>query len=273
MKCTPHTLQQLKGKRPIVAVTAYDALTAHYADDAGVDILLVGDSVGNTLLGLPTTVPVTLDMILHHASAVARAQPSALIAADIPFAEAHYDFRRLLRSAQRLMQEAGVDAVKIEGGELLAPKIARLVEAGVPVWGHIGLQPQQVKRLGRYKKFGINSTETERLVADARALEAAGCFSIVLELVEPSAAAAVTAAVRIPTVGIGAGPDCDGQVLVVTDLLGLTVGPVPSFAQAFARAGDAYREGFSAFRAAVAERRFPSIAPKQKSVEKPEKPG
>lgn len=268
MKCTPHTLQQLKGKRPIVSVTAYDALTARYADEAGVDILLVGDSVGNTLLGLPTTVPVTLDMILHHAAAVARAQPSALVVADIPFAEAHFDFRRLLRSAQRLMQDAGVDAVKIEGGETLAPKIARLVDAGVPVWGHIGLQPQQVKRLGRYKKFGINPAETEQLIADARALEAAGCFSIVLELVDPAAAEAITAAVRIPTVGIGAGSGCDGQVLVVTDLLGLTLGPVPSFAKAFARAGEVYRDAFSAYRNAVLERRFPAASLPQKSVEK-----
>ena len=267
MKTTPHTLQQLKGRRPIVAVTAYDALTARYADEAGVDILLVGDSVGNTLLGLPTTVPVTLEMILHHAAAVARAQPQALVVADIPFAEAHFDFRRLLRSSQRLLQETGVDAVKIEGGTRLAPKIARLVEAGVPVWGHIGLQPQQVKRLGRYKKFGISAAETDSLLADARALEAAGCFSLVLELVEHQAAAAVTAAVGIPTVGIGAGPACDGQVLVSTDLLGLTLGPVPAFAPAFAAAGDAYRAGFEAFRSAVLNRSFPPAGPLQKSVE------
>lgn len=258
MKTTPHTLQKLKGQRPLVAVTAYDALTARYADEAGVDLILVGDSVGNTVLGLPTTVPVTLDMIAHHAAAVMRAAPSALVVADIPFAEAHYDFRRLLRSAQRLMQDAGVDAVKIEGGQSLAPRIARLVDAGVPVWGHIGLQPQQVKRLGRYRKFGVDPGEASSLVEDARALERAGCFSIVLELVDPAAAAAITAAVTVPTVGIGAGAGCDGQVLVCTDLLGLTLGPVPGFARKFADAGAAYREGFAAFAAAVRERRFPS---------------
>ena len=258
MKTTPHTLRKLKGQRPIVAVTAYDALTAHYADQAGVDLILVGDSVGNTILGLSTTVPVTLDMIAHHAAAVVRAQPSALVVADVPFGEAHYEFRRLLRSCQRLMQQAGVDAVKIEGGAALAPKIARLVEAGVPGGGHIGVQPQQVKRLGRYKKFGVTTTEADDLVRDAQALERAGCFSVVLELVEPSAAAAVTAAVSVPTIGIGAGAGVDGQVLVCTDLLGLTVGEAPSFAPKFADAGAAYRDGFAAYVDAVRTRRFPA---------------
>ena len=244
-----------------MAVTAYDALTAHYADAAAVDLILVGDSVGNTLLGLPNTVPVTLDMIAHHAAAVMRARPSALVVADVPFAEAHFDFRRVLRSCQRLLQEAGVDAVKIEGGAALAPKIARLVEAGVPVWGHIGLQPQQVKRLGRYKKYGINRAEADGLVEDAKALEAAGCFSLVLELVEPSAAATVTAAVKIPTIGIGAGREVDGQVLVYTDLLGLTTGEVPGFARKFADAGAVYREGFAAYVNAVRGRQFPEPTP------------
>lgn len=258
MKATPHTLRKLKGQRPIVAVTAYDAITGRYASEAGVDIILVGDSLGNTVLGLPTTIPVTLDMIAHHASAVVRGGTGdALVAADVPFGEAHFDFRRVLRSCQRLMQEAGVDAVKIEGGRGLAPKIERLVEAGVPVWGHVGLQPQQVKRLGRYKKFGISPRETEQLVADARALEAAGCFALVVEMVEPAAAASITAAVGIPTIGIGAGPECDGQVLVSTDLLGLTPGDVPGFVRRFADAGAAFRGGFAAFAEAVRNRTYP----------------
>jgi len=147
LKTTTHTLRKLKGERPIVAVTAYDAITARCADAAGVDIILVGDSVGNTMLGLENTVPVTLDMIAHHTAAVARAKPSALIAADVPFGEAHYDFQRVLAACQRLMQQAGAEAVKVEGGTPLAPMIARLVIAGVPVWGHIGLQPQQVHQL------------------------------------------------------------------------------------------------------------------------------
>lgn len=257
VKPTPHTLRLRKGGSPIVAITAYDAIMAHYAGEAGVDIILVGDSVGNTMLGLNGTVPVTLDMMVHHAAAVVRANPPALIAADVPFGEAHFDFRRVLMSCQRLLQQAGVDAVKIEGGRSLAPKIARLVDAGVPVWGHIGLMPQQVKQLGRYRKFGVNDVETAALVADAQALEAAGCFALLLELVKPEAARAVTAAVGIPVIGIGAGAACDGQILVCTDALGLTPGYVPGFVRQFADAGAVYREGLTAYAAAVRDRTYP----------------
>ena len=257
VKPTPHTLRRRKGGEPIVAVTAYDALMAHYAGEAGVDIILVGDSVGNTILGLPGTVPVTLDMMVHHSAAVVRANPPALIAADVPFAEAHFDFRRVLMSCQRLMQEAGVDAVKIEGGRSLAPKMARLIDAGVPVWGHIGLMPQQVKQLGRYKKFGVTDAETAALVADAQALEAAGCFALLLEMVKPEAAKIVTESVGIPVIGIGAGADCDGQILVFTDALGLTPGYVPGFVKKFADAGAVFRQGLADYASAVRGKRFP----------------
>jgi 3-methyl-2-oxobutanoate hydroxymethyltransferase len=257
-KLTPHTLRQRKGREPIVAITAYDAVMAHFAGAAGVDIILVGDSVGNTMLGLDGTVPVTLDMMVHHAAAVVRARPPVLIAADVPFGEAHFDFRRVLASCQRLMQEAGVDAVKIEGGRKLAPKIARLVEAGVPVWGHIGLMPQHVKQLGRYKKYGVTDAETAALVADAQALEAAGCFALLLEMVKPEAAKIVTESVGIPVIGIGAGADCDGQILVFTDVLGLTPGYVPGFVEKFADAGAVYRQGLADFSSAVRSRRYPA---------------
>jgi len=256
-KVTPHTLSQRKGGDPIVAITAYDAIMAHYADEAGVDVILVGDSVGNTALGLESTVPVTLDIIVHHTAAVTRTQPQALVAADVPFAEAHFDFSDVLRSCQRLMQEAGADAVKIEGGESLAPTVARLVDAGVPVWGHTGLMPQQVKQLGRYKKFGLNEKEADQLVADAKALEDAGCFALLLEMVKPEAAAAVVEAVNVPVVGIGAGPACDGQILVFTDVLGLTPGYVPGFVEKFADSGQAWRGGLSAYTQAVRQRSFP----------------
>lgn len=256
-KLTPHTLRQRKGGHPIVAITAYDAIMAHYADAAGVDIILVGDSVGNTALGLENTVPVTLDMIVHHTAAVVRSGPSALVVADVPFAEAHFDFGDVLRSCQRLMQEAGADAVKVEGGESLAPTIKRLVDAGVPVWGHTGLMPQQVKQLGRYKKFGLTTKETAQLVADAKALEAAGCFALLLEMVKPAATKEVCAAVEIPTIGIGAGGDCDGQILVITDALGLTPGYVPGFVEQFADAGAEVRKGLDAYCAAVRTRQFP----------------
>ena len=256
-KITPHTIRKRKAGEPIVAITAYDAIMAHYADAAGVDIILVGDSVGNTALGMESTVPVTLDMIIHHTAAVTRTRPSALVVADVPFAEAHYDFDQVLRSCQRLMQEAGADAVKIEGGESLAPMIGRIVDAGVPVWGHTGLMPQQVKQLGRYKKFGLNAKETDQLVADARALEAAGCFALLLEMVKPEATRAVVEAVGIPTVGIGAGGDCDGQILVFTDALGLTPGYVPGFVEKFADAGSVFTDGLAVYAKAVRGRDYP----------------
>jgi 3-methyl-2-oxobutanoate hydroxymethyltransferase len=256
-KITTHTLRKLKGQRPIVAVTAYDAIAARYASQAGADILLVGDSVGNILLGFETTVPVTLDMMCHHTAAVARAHPHSLVVADVPFAEAHYEFERVLRACQRLLQEAGAEAVKIEGGVTLAPTIARLVEAGIPVWGHVGLKPQQVHALGRYKRFGSTPAEAEAVLADAQALEAAGAFALLVEMVTPELAAQLTERSRVPVIGIGAGPHCDGQILVYTDLLGLTGGYVPSFAQQFADAGAAFQKGFSDYVSAVREKRFP----------------
>ncbi len=257
MKTTVHTLRKLKGQRPIVAVTAYDAIIARFASEAGVDIVLVGDSVGNVLLGFDNTVPVTLDMICHHTAAVARAKPNALIAADVPFAEAHYDFEKILRACQRLLQESGAEAVKIEGGASMAPTVARLVEAGVPVWGHIGLQPQQVHALGRYKKFGTNPAEADSLLADAVALEKAGAFALLIELTDAAVAQKISAAVKIPVIGIGAGPNCDGQILVYTDLLGLTPGYVPAFAKQFADAGAQIKTGLTAYTEAVRARKFP----------------
>jgi 3-methyl-2-oxobutanoate hydroxymethyltransferase len=257
VKTTTLTLRKLKGQRPIVAVTAYDVITARCAAEAGVDVILVGDSVGNTLLGFDNTIPVTLDMMAHHTAAVARARPEALLAADVPFAEAHFDYERVLAACQRLLQQAGAEAVKIEGGARLAPLIARLTGAGVPVWGHIGLEPQQVRVLGRYRKFGVEPAEAERLLADALALEKAGCFALLLELTEPNLARTITETVKIPTIGIGAGPHCDGQILVCTDLLGATPGVMPPFAHAFAAVGDEMKKGFAAYVTAVRACKFP----------------
>lgn len=256
-KLTTHAFRKLKGQRPIVAVTAYDAITARYAGEAGVDIILVGDSVGNTMLGFETTVPVTLDMMCHHGAAVVRARTDTMVAIDLPFAEAHYGHDRLLAACQRLIQETGADAVKIEGGAELAPAVAKIAAAGIPVWGHIGLKPQQVLALGRYKKFGSTPGEIDTLIADAVALEQAGVFALLLELTEHEAARKISAAVGVPVIGIGAGPHCDGQVLVAPDLLGLTPGYVPSFVHKFADAGAQYRQGFADYVAAVRERKFP----------------
>ncbi|MDR2674418.1 MAG: 3-methyl-2-oxobutanoate hydroxymethyltransferase [Opitutaceae bacterium] len=257
-KTTTHSIRKLKGRQPIVVVTAYDAPTARHADEAGVDVILVGDSLGNVVLGHEHSVPVTLDDICHHTAAVVRARPAALVAADLPFAEAHYSFDRVLASCQRILQQAGAGAVKIEGGAEIAPVIARLTAAGVPVWGHIGLQPQQVLALGRYKKFGGDDGGRDALLADARALEQAGVFALLIEHTDSECARAITAAAGVPTIGIGAGPHCDGQVLVAHDLLGLTPpGRLPGFARQFASAGAEYRKGFAAFAEAVRAKKFP----------------
>jgi 3-methyl-2-oxobutanoate hydroxymethyltransferase len=257
MKTTTHTLRKLKGQRPIVAATAYDALTARCAAEAGVDLILVGDSVGNTLLGFTNTIPVTLEMMVHHTGAVARAQTDALVVADVPFAEAHFDFKQVLQSCQRLMQAAGADAVKIEGGANLAGKIGDIVAAGVPVMGHIGLQPQQVQTLGRYRRFGVKPAEAEQLLADALALERAGVFAVVAEMVEPNLARTIKETLKVPLIGIGSGADCDGQILVCTDLLGMAPDSMPSFAHAFASVGDEMKKGFAAYVMAVRTRKYP----------------
>ena len=226
MKATTRSLRALKGKRPLVCLTAYDAVTARLADAAGVDLLLVGDSLGNVVLGHASTVPVTLADMLGATAAVSRAKPSALIVADIPFALAHDGFPTLLRSCRRLMQEAGAEAVKIEGGTTLAPAITRLVDAGIPVMGHIGLLPQRVHAAG-YRRRGITDADRSALIADAHALTQAGVFSLVAECIEPDLAQRLCREVAVPVIGIGSGKKCDGQILVFHDLVGLTLNPPP----------------------------------------------
>ncbi len=256
-RMTTRQFRALKGDRPIVMLTAYDALIAALADEAGVDCILVGDSVGNTLLGFETTVPVTLEMMVHHTAAVARARPRAMIIADLPFGLAFGAEGILLEACGRLMQEGGADAVKIEGGRSLVPRLAPLIDSGVAVLGHIGLQPQSIRALGGYRRFGKDASERDRLIDDARALEAAGCFGVLMEMVEPSVAAEITATLQVPTIGIGAGSRCDGQVLVNTDVLGLSPGYIPGFARRFAELRTPVVDAFSAYAKAVREGSFP----------------
>ena len=222
-------LLNLKGKRSIVGLTAYDALLGRLVSDAGVDFILVGDSVGTTLLGHPTTIPVTIQDMIHHTAAVRRANPDCLLVADLPFGEASLSFDRLLESARSLMQQGGADAVKIEGGRDVADDIEKLVLTGIPVLGHIGLLPQTVKAIGGYRKFGSGREEAESLYTDAIALEEAGCFALVAEMVEAKVASELARQILPPLIGIGSGEGCDGQILVTPDLLGLSNGSIPSF--------------------------------------------
>lgn len=258
----------MKGASRVVCTTAYDAAFATLADAAGVDVILVGDSLGNTMLGFPSTIPVTADMIAHHTAAVARARPNALVVADVPFAETAYPFEHLLTTCVRFVQHCGADAVKIEGGVDLAPTIQRLTSAGIPVMGHIGLLPQRVNQIGGYRRYGKNEEEIAQLAADARAVEAAGAFAIVGEMIDHEASGKVAAAVKIPLIGIGSGPDCDGQIIVSTDILGLTTGAVPSFAKKYADLGAMAKSAFESYagevRGGIFPEKKPPQAPKQK---------
>ena len=257
-KITTKAIRQLKGKRPVVCLTAYDAITAKLASDAGVDLILVGDSYGTTQLGYETTVPVTVDMMLHATAAVVRAKPNSFVIGDVPFAVAHRDAGEVLAICARYLQEAGADAVKLEGGVEVAPIIKKLTDSGIPVVGHIGLLPQQVIQLGGYRKFGKTQAEQDSLVRDARALQDAGCFTFVGEMINDEAARAVSDSVEIPLIGIGSGPHCDGQVLVSTDMLGLNPGKVPSFVKTYANLKEDITKAFAAFAEDVRERKFPS---------------
>lgn len=258
MKVTTLTISKLKGERFVVAVTAYDAMMAHYADEAGVDLILVGDSVGTTQLGFDTTVSVSLDMMVHHSAAVTRIKPNALVVADVPFGLAHDQFGELLGACRRLMQEGGAEAVKIEGDSTMAPKIERLVRSGIPVMGHIGLLPQNYHQLGSYRKFGHTDSEKSQLFEDALAFEGAGCFSLIGEMIEGPVAGAISGELSVPLIGIGSGPHCDGQVLVSNDMLGLTPGHVPSFVRKYLELGEEIRSAFANYAEDVRKQRFPT---------------
>ena len=258
LKTTTQTITLLKNERPIVAVTAYDATMAYYADQAQVDMILVGDSVGTAQLGFETTIPVTVEMMLHHTSAVTRTQPEALVVADIPFAVAHDDFGNLLNVCVRLMQEAGAEAVKIEGNASIAPTVERLIHAGIPVLAHIGLLPQQFHRMGGYRKFGRTDTEKAMLIKDALVLEKTGCFALLCEMVDGIAAGAIAQELNVPLIGIGSGPHCDGQILVSNDLLGMTTGNVPSFVKKYAEVGNQIKTAFEDYSKDVRFRKYPS---------------
>ncbi len=237
-KVTTTTLREKKERRePITSLTAYDYATARLVDEAGIDLVLVGDSLAQVMLGYDSTLPVTVDEMLHHTRAVRRAVKRALLVADMPYASYHVGEREAVKNAARFVKEGGAEAVKIEGGEKRVSLIQHLLDAEIPVMGHIGLTPQSVHMMGGYKVQGKSLAAIEQLMRDAVALDEAGVCCMVLEGIPREVAAMITAEVSTPTIGIGAGPDCDGQVLVLHDMLGLTFAPPAKFVRRYADVG------------------------------------
>jgi 3-methyl-2-oxobutanoate hydroxymethyltransferase len=249
-------LERKQAHQPITALTAYDYATARLADEAGIDLLLVGDSLAMVVMGLESTLPVTVDEMLHHTRAVRRAVRRAMLVADMPYGSYHLSVNEGVANAVRFVKEGGAEAVKVEGAR--PELVERLVAAEIPVVGHIGLTPQSVHRMGGYKVQGKTAAEYARLRQEARQLENAGACVLVLEGMPRELAAEITAELTIPTIGIGAGVDCDGQILVFHDLVNLTFAPPARFVRRYADAAELYRNAITAYRDDVVERRYPA---------------
>ena len=245
----------------IPMLTAYDYAFAKIIDEAGVPLILVGDSLGMVILGYESTIPVTMDEMIHHVKAVVRGTKHALVIGDMPFMTYHVSIEDTLRNAARFIQEGGAQAVKLEGGEVVADKVSRLISCGIPVQGHIGLTPQSVNQLGGYKVVGKTPEVAVRLLNDAKALEEAGAFSIVLECVPAPLSQLITERVTVPTIGIGAGKGCDGQVQVISDILGLFTDFVPKHAKQYAKLNQTVTTAVTDYVAEVQAGDFPT--PKQ----------
>lgn len=255
---TTRTLLEMKAKgERIVALTCYDALFARLLDATGVDILLVGDSLNQVLAGAASTLSATLEQMIYHTTMVRRGAERAMVICDMPFLTYQISPEDALRNCGRAMKDSGCQAVKIEGGQAIAPTLRRLVDAGIPVMGHIGLTPQSVHALGGYRVQGRDDATAARLQTDASALEDAGAFAVVLELVPAPLASQITKALTIPTIGIGAGPACDGQVLVLHDMLGLNDQFSAKFVKKYAALAEDVREAARLFAAEVREGRYP----------------
>jgi 3-methyl-2-oxobutanoate hydroxymethyltransferase len=254
----PDLLEMKRTARKITMLTAYDATMAGIMDSAGIDVLLVGDSLGMVVLGDDTTVGVTLDMMVHHCRAVAKGAARALVVADLPFLTYHTSAADAILNAGRLMQRGGAAAVKMEGGAAFSGVVRAMTGAGIPVMGHVGLLPQHVHQLGGFRVAGKSRDEAEQILADAHALENAGAFAVVLESIPAELACRITSEVAIPTIGIGAGPHCDGQVLVSYDAFGLYQGFVPRFVKRYADLGAAMTEATRAYIDEVHSGKFPA---------------
>jgi 3-methyl-2-oxobutanoate hydroxymethyltransferase len=259
MRVTANQVKEMKvEKQKIVMLTAYDYSTARLVDEAGVPLILVGDSLGMVVLGYESTIPVTMDEMIHHTKAVVRGTKQALVIGDMPFMTYHTNISDALCNAARFIQEGGAQAVKLEGGVTVAETVKRIVDCGIPVMGHIGLTPQSIHQLGGHKVQGKTPEAAERLLMDARALEQAGAFAIVLELVPAPLSKLITQKVSIPTIGIGAGPDCDGQVQVISDLLGLFADFVPKHAKQYAKLAGTIRTAIADYMGEVKSGSFPT---------------
>lgn len=261
-KWTVTKIKAMKGRQKIACITAYDYTMARLVDQAGIQLVLVGDSLAQTMLGYATTLPVTMEEMLHHTRAVVRGIKEALVVADMPFMSYHVSPAQAVRNAGLFVKNAGADAVKVEGGAFRAPAIRALVQNGIPVLGHIGLTPQSIRAMGGYKVQGRKPEEAQRLIDDAAALEKAGVFAIVLECVPRALGRDITKAVGVPTIGIGAGPECDGQILVIHDLLGFHGDEAPklTFVKRYADLGTAARQALKKYRLEVERGIFPTNA-------------
>lgn len=257
-RVTTQTLQEMKrASTPIAMLTAYDYTSARILDQAGVDVLLVGDSASNVMAGHETTLPITLEQMIYHAQCVVRGVRRVLVVVDLPFGSYQGNAKRALHSAIRVMKEAGAHAVKVEGGQPMASSIRRIIDAGIPVMGHLGLTPQSIYKFGTYKARARDKAEADQLKKDAKLLEKIGCFAIVLEKIPAALAAEVTASIDIPTIGIGAGPGCDGQVLVTHDALGLTKDFNPRFVRRYAHLAETITGAVQQYVRDVRTRSFP----------------
>jgi 3-methyl-2-oxobutanoate hydroxymethyltransferase len=257
----PDLVGKKKRGRKITMLTAYDASMARLLDRAGIDAILVGDSLGMVILGYETTLPVTLDAMVHHTRAVSNGTRRALVIADMPFLSYQAGVPEAVRNAGRLIQEGGAAAVKLEGGRAAAEVVSRLVEIGIPVMGHVGLTPQSVHQFGGFRRVGKSSHEAGRVIEEARILQQAGAFAVVLESIPDEVARAITEELEIPTIGIGAGPHCDGQVLVSYDIFGIYQGLTPPFVKRYANLGDMMVKAASEYISDVQSGRFPAAGP------------
>jgi len=258
-KVTILTVQKKKeSRKPITMLTAYDYSSALLVDEAGIDMILVGDSLAMVMLGMDSTVSLTMEEMLHHCRAVARGAKHSFLVGDMPFMSYQADTAEAVRNAGRFLKEGSMEAVKLEGGEEMTETIVAIVRAGIPVMGHIGLTPQSISKLGGYRVQGKTAADATRLLKDALALEQAGCFSIVLEAIPAAVAAVITEKLHIPAIGIGAGADCDGQVLVYHDLLGLFDRFTPSFVRRYADGRQVILQALIDFSEEVTDGRFPA---------------